>query len=115
MASSTRIARRVHASGWHRSAPVVMVVAAAAFVLWRLVRADRAPAGAARAVESSDDRRAPTALPPPRFRATAPERALAHATPPPGTPLREEPPPGSAGPGPHLMRYGGRSGQLPPT
>jgi hypothetical protein len=99
---------------WQRGAPVVVAVAAFAFVLWRLVRADR-PAPAVASGPETAERRASL---PPRLRSIRElASATAHRNVPAGRPVTGlvQPPPSSEGPGPHLLRYGGRSGALPPT
>src|SRR5688572_30257119 len=111
MAERRRFDRGGH-GGWQRGAPAVVAMAAFAFVLWRLVRSDRPQPAVASGTETSDRR----ASAPPRLTSNR-QLASAHARPPLGRPLPEgtRVPPSSEGPGPHLLRYGGRSGKLAAT
>jgi hypothetical protein len=94
--------------------PALIAALGLAATLWWLTRSDRPPSAVARAGQRLPDGEVRAALPP-RFtslRDVRPQRTpvMANLS---ASALAARPP-GSAGPGPHLLRYRGRSGQLPP-
>ncbi len=95
--------------------PALIAAAGIAAALWWLARSDRPPVAATRTAprQGGDEVRAGQRGRPPALHVATAPRPEPHMASVPASALPPRPPT-SAGPGPHLLRYQGRSGQLPP-